>query len=684
VATVVTTTAALGLTGVQADIFATSVVVCSTGTLKSSGVPAAIQSPGHVVQINQPRVLLLPRQVSLPGAQIVFTPIAWSPQDGAVGVPPSQLVRLNFAIANSNEFEKVWEGSSDFDAGTYDNTVMTPGGTLGLAVNTSDQDFDDLALDAFPSGWTNMWGGPFRVKLIGDEICMGLVNTTRSWIRWHEGLSESDLEITGDMMVPGTGAVYIGLRMVGSGADNRGYLIGISWMATNRTIDIRKITGSGNWFGAGGSPLYVLPTVPQSGDWWSFRVHMIGTVMRAKFWKRGDAEPSSWMHATSDSSYAGPGNIGMGSNSIIGYLDNLKAWRLPAIHKPSGTWISERVALDDVGRFSAAFIEWAETLPTGTTAAVYVRRGAGGAWLAATIGEALPGFALDDGLANDYLQTKVELTTSDTTETPEVDDLAITFDPMDYNQLELTVGGVPATMANGKLETWGKERVVGSGLQFAYDDLWCEASVYWLEWYGGPVLAQLRYVGEVVAEITFNAEQLIAYQSGDLGNLGYFNFRPFIIEANPNTIEWVVWNMWSAMGKDYAWVMADRSQGIHADARYWVAHLQIDDQPGSAVVAALNLSDHVGSAVYKGYVRDDQPGSALIQGDRLDDQPGSALVSEMFIYDQPGSAVVAALVLSDHVGSAVVYQVNRDGHLEYDVITDDTWAQMGADGFTMS
>jgi len=298
----------------------------------------------------------------------------------------------------------------------------------------------------------------------------------------------------------------------------------------------------------------------------------------------------------------------------------------------------------------------------------------------------LPGFVLDDGLRNEVVQIRVTLGTADSAATPTVDNLQIVFDPMDFDQLEIVVGGHSATMANRKLISWGKERVIGNGIQLAYDDLWCEASAFWLEFYTGPVTVQLRYVGVLVSEITFNAADLPWFVSGDLffGNVGYFNFLNDRREANPNTVEWVCWRRWSNSGKNYEWILYDRTQGIHADGRFWVAHLQIDDHPGSAVLAALNLSDHVGSAVYKGYVRDDHAGSALVQGDRLDDHPGSALVGDRDFVDYSGSAVVGELAISDHVGSAIYYAVNREGHLEYDVITDETWTQMLADGFVMA
>src|SRR5690606_18462941 len=106
------------------------------------------------------------------------------------------------------------------------------------------------------------------------------------------------------------------------------------------------------------------------------------------------------------------------------------AQSLPLRRASSGTRTSPPIDLSPVGTAAGSNIAWNATTPAGTSVTVETRLSMDGgstwgAWQACTNGGAIPGIMPGTDLSNARLQTRVTLSTTDTTVTPQLHSLTV-------------------------------------------------------------------------------------------------------------------------------------------------------------------------------------------------------------------------------------------------------------------
>ena len=203
------------------------------------------------------------------------------------------------------------------ESGTYDvtltatdsigaSTTVTKSVTVTATSYAALDEFERVVSNgwgAAPTGgvWSTMFGSSSVASVSGSTGVLALApGSTRAMAL--EGLSLRDSETTIDYTTafgPATGTGYIGAMLRQSGTD--GYIIhawhrnnGTVWLVIQRggTV-IATQTISGMTWGA--------------GDSFTLKAEASGispTTLRAKIWKSGTAEPSSWQLTTTDSTAA--------------------------------------------------------------------------------------------------------------------------------------------------------------------------------------------------------------------------------------------------------------------------------------------------------------------------------------------------------------------------------------------
>ena len=411
-----------------------------------------------------------------------------------------------------------------------------------------------------------------------------------------------------------------------------------------------------------------------------------------KFWPDTSSEPASYTTLGSDTVYISAGKVGYhlagGASSLRWRADNFRVSPEPSVYATSGDWTSDEISMTDLVYYSYAHLEWDETTPTDTTAAVKARWRTGGTWLACTNGSQIPGIDVGEetaaGSSKDSLELRVELSTTDTSATPVVENLRFYHEPVADAALEVEVGGVGAVVSDGTLEVWGKSQISAGSVITAWDDVWAQSYLpYKLRGLAAAVEVNLNYNGIEIDDIVITTLPDYWMLAGN--NLGwYYSMNPVKYASAPVEARWNCQTPWSPIGHQYEWVLIDYSMGMRADAMYLVGHYQLDPHPGSFVLGVSELNPHPGSFILKGYALDPHPGSFLVQGHRLDSHPGSFLVGEENYWSHPGSFIISTEEIGAFPGSYVIYGVNRDGAIFVNIVDSDTHAKLVAEGIVFS
>lgn len=627
----------------------------------------------------------------------VHNVLDWTPEDDSEGAEIGNPVTVNFEAENTELAELDFTDTESFDAdGTHNGTVQAVT-AIELATSSPSTDFENYNAGLItgatqPDEWTNL--SPVDNNSANDWLSDG--NTEVKALYWSDDLfvqyDPAGVLRAGVMKIrfrfDGTsGRFRFAHLLTGSGTALRGHYI--QFEVGSHYTYYGRFTRYDNLqairFDTGGAGVLAEDT----WYWGKIRfAHDPGVRVYAqyKIWEEGDTEPASYSWGGEDTAYVNDGTVGVqtwhSSYNQVYYWDDISVEPEPAVYGASGNWESDPldVSLADVA--AGHRINFDATTPANTTAAVKCRWGVGDTWLTCTAGEKLPGLLYREdmrtGSARAFLYLRIELATTDTSATPEIDNLVINFDPCLFEDIELTVDNQLATIANGHLAKWGREQISGGVKVEGFDDLYVQAHSfqnYRLQ--GESLLAVFEYDGFTIGEITF-AQLLQAWKAGTAD--GYFAFSSGAIEAVA-LAQYTARTTWSIAGHNYQWTLIDKTQGIHADAWFWVGHAQTDDFPGSLVSGELQLSDHLGALLANAYKRDDFVGNNIIQGYRFDDSIGNVLPGVEAMNDFLGTNVVAIRHLTDVPGSLLVFGVNRKNEIEIQTIDADTVAELVKLGF---
>ena len=626
----------------------------------------------------------------------VHSIIEWTPEDASEGNEIGGPVTVNFEAVAGELLDLDFTDTESFDDdGTHDGTVSVATAII-LAASSPETDFEDyvgglITSGSQPESWTNL--SPYDNMRLSVDI--DPPNQSVKALYWNEDLvvqyDPAGVVSGGEMKVrfrfnDSTGRFLFYHLITGSGSAMRGHYVQFERNSVN------MFYGRCNSYDNRDEIRFESFGFPLLEDKWYWGkiqfVHDPGVRVYAqyKIWADGDTEPASYSWGGEDTAYMNDGTIAVAtwhsSANQVYYWDDISFVPPSPVYGTSGNWESDPLDVSAAEIAAGHRITFDATTPPDTTAIVKCKWGVGDSWLTCADGEKLPGLLYREnmltGSARAIIYLRIELATTDTSATPEIDNFVISFDPCIFADVELLVDSKSATIANGHLAKWGREQISGGVLIEAFDDLTVQG--WGFESYrlnGESVPSVLKYDGYTIGEVIFS-QLLQTFKVGAAD--GYFAFRGGSIEAVA-VAQFTARTTWSIAFHDYQWTLIDKTQGIHADAWFWVGHAQADDFPGSMIAAELQLSDHLGSIIAEGYKRDDFLGSELIQGYRFDDTIGSILPGLEKLNDFLGMQVVAIGHRTDFPGALLVYGVNRRNELEIQTVDADTVVELEKLGF---
>lgn len=632
------------------------------------------------------------------GAAIVVVD-SWLPANGATGVDQMQPFTLNLhANVDSNEFTHFYDDGTDgepWSTGTLDDVSSILDG-IQLAIDAPFPDFstyeDDVSLpDASqPEDWTYLGHNYHWYADAPNDWAYSNATGDHSHVRYDDGGQPDSGELLARFYFDSADLPdYHGFNLWtrGAGSALRGYQVVMQ--GSGAYTSMRRMYDDDSTYGGAGSITFGVPDT-DTWYWLKIRFQKNGSSSKqwwAKRWKDGDTEPASYTYGGSDTWDAGSSGY-VGLTNIKGYsrVSDFQIIPAPAVYVSSGEWTSPSIDTTPIELYSHGLVTWDETLPTDTTIGVFARWRNNGAWIACTNGAEVPGITTGEhteaGASKDSLEFKVELDTTDTSETPIIENLQIYHEPLAPEALEVDVHGVSCTVANGSLNVWGIRQVIGGVNDEAWDDVTAQTDEpFNLKRAGDQMVIELSYGDFIIESITADLFGDLWMVASDRNGFK-FSMDPIKYASVPFDARWNCQTPWAPMGHVYEWVVIDRSLGIHADAYFLVGHYQLDDQPASLVAGALNLSDHLSSLLAEGYARDDHLAQVLAQAWRRDDSVGFFLPSIETTSDQPGMFVVAVRQIDDQPTSVQVMGVNRDGKIEVTMVKDSLWAELTARGYT--
>jgi len=617
---------------------------------------------------------------------------SWSPEDGDTEVENERPVIVNIEATNTDVYDQTWDDASDFDAGTHDDT-QADDQWLGLQTVEFTEDWEGATpLD----NWTNRTSATAGLWTIfgSTDHYVGFQKSSKSGlITADDGPVAVNAQIKAKFYRDSNNETnsQLSLRVTGAGTALRGYVLFANY--GNNYMAVARWSGDGNQTGIGST--YVPAMTANIWFWLAFKVTSDNRLW-FKQWEDGDPEPSSWSGGWTDTTHTGAGAVGVGGYSSYYnkwvYINDVIATPDPPDHLTSGTWTSEVIDLSSIGTYGYGKLTWDEVLPDDTTLVCKIKFAGDDDWTVTTNGGKLPvityGAKMATGSPFGSMQVKFEFATTDIQATPTVDNLRLYYEPMVLEELDLIVDGVHYNTAADNIYHWGRAWLgtgvagVGPVLEDNWSDIWISTPPLKLE----PDLkinaASLEYDGAELDAITFTRDVTKHYVAGQMES--YFTMPPDPYMSAASRYWYTTLHQWNPNGKPYYWRIFNKGTAIHADAKYLVGHSRIDTAPMSLSLAISNRDDHPLSILIHGYKRDDQPLSLLTQAWKRDDFPLAVSIGLWTINDQPISYLTGVRYLNDNPLSMVVFGVNREGMIEVNIISDKTWDELTALGYTRS
>jgi hypothetical protein len=632
----------------------------------------------------------------------------WTPAENAEDVDHGHSVKVDLhATSDTVEKEILFDVGQDFeDGGSHSQTKVT-GDAVTLASQAPNIDFEDYTLfntldnGANPHSWTRLdqkasSNTSIRVSPTdsGNQVVRKTVYNDFLEHRLDDIGSISDAITTVKVYISADdGHCGIFFNTTGAGTAMRGHAL--SFEAGVSYAQFRRVNDWDSFFGLN-SPSVGFTI--QNSTWYNIKVWSYKSATHVscqfKIWTVGSAEPGSWTWGGNDTTYVQEGYLGIlaitsvASQSI--YFDDFTSEPSPATYYSSGTYTGTVLDVTSVKHYSHCLVSWDETLPANTTATLKCRWREIDSWATLTNGAEIPGGIqrgdhMEAGAAYDELWFKIDLATTDSSATPEIENLRFYFEPVAPEAIEIDLDGdIQCTVANGLLDFWGRNQVSGGATIHAWDDIHVQTDTgRWVTALDKAALIEFNYGGDLVEDIVINFARDWWMESADFAGW-YWGMIPLAYDGAPIEIRWNAQEQWTPAGHIYEWVLIDQGIGIHADAWYIVGIPVRNDHPLSLLIAVPNLHDHPLSVQPKGYARDDHQMSMLIQGWQRDDHPFSFLPGIYTINDQPVSVTAAIQYLNDHPLSLVVYGVNQEGSIVVNVIDDNTHQVLLDHGITFS
>lgn len=607
--------------------------------------------------------------------------LTWSPAAAAELVAPNAPVAVEVDTAGSAELEVDYSTGAALNTGTVAGTLVV-GDALTLAPSAATEDFEADTIGQPPANFTQRTtnGGITVQSTDSQQAYYGGGIIYRSVYSFNNGPSSADAEILCRVKFLDNADYHGGvcLRLTGSGSSLRGYCVWPQRPGGNYLI-FSRFTGDGSKADITSKNVgFSFATYV----WYWVRYRIDGTTHRAKIWADGSLEPA-WQITRTDATHTGPGDTGLfysgGTYPRRVFLDDVWALGSPASYATSGTWTGPADSLAAVGDYSFSRLTWTEDKPAGSSVTVEARVD-GGTWTAVSNGGELPDLALNDDLSSSTLELRVTLATTDSGVTPTVSNLVAEFVPLDGSAVELVVGGLSCTLANGRLRQAGDLEVVSGAVVTGYDRTFASAGLFYFQTDGQAVAAAFKYNGTTLGSINFSLERLVDHrEAGD----ARFLFPPVAaydsLPALAHFRTFATENVFSAADAHLRVLV--RGLVLRGDLSFYVASGFEVDFPGTVTAASPEVVDVLGELIVRGYARDDFPAELLAQGYRHDDTSGELLAGVFRRFDFSGSELAGVLRHHDHPAAVLVYGVNRNNVLELVVLSESTFNALTGRGY---
>ena len=609
----------------------------------------------------------------MPGATVISV----DPLDGEVGVSRNRPAIVRIQNAESHDYAVTETTQAHFGAGTLVTVVPTVSGTLILLPLGHYDTFESDAIGSVPAGWTRLAGATFTVESIDGQKAVKRTNGSDGWdyLRWEDGYQRTDFELTGDF------------RVASGNVDPR-----IRFRIDDDVEDTYELR-----FNAHGSEIYFMKIVAGGAEtdigarvaktyttniWYSFRLLVEGTSLKARMWLRGASEPETWDLDRTDSSITAQGYIALAAwYSGDFWFDNLSLNGGSYNYEASGSRVSEAYSVASIDKFGAARIEWDAALPANTTLVIKISKN-GSSWTTVESGDLIALWNEGDDLAGEVIFVKQELATSDISATPVLSEVRLVFRPVMPELVEVLVNGVSHTLANGGLDHWNTAKYSGGAIVDCYEDVYFATLLPWWD-YGAETLdLVVNYNSVEKSATTFDTEQSESFWAngyakwqanaiggaydGPMGGLAHY----FVATIEP----------WLLRGEFHYNVQGAPIGAF--DAYYYVAHVFAMDAPASGIVGEPCPSDTPASGIVEGWTPSDTPAAGIVQGWLRRDYPGSGVAGLRVVKDEAASGIAGRRVKTDTPASGVVYEVNANNTIELRVLSVEEAAALAALGIS--
>ena len=558
-------------------------------------------------------------------------------------------------------------------------------------------DFQADTIGSVPVGWTRYAGTAITVQSFGGSQVMKRNNGNQVWDSCGpDGMVGSrDIDVYHDIYFDGTHYGGVDTRFYNLGAGQCGYRIE---MYNNSSVGFKYYLNG------------ALTTIASFGvafsasTWYRVRFQITGanpTVMRIKWWLRGNSEPAAWNYSVTDS--AGPQTV---TNTAQVYLwaffacnvywDNV-VWNSGQVavgtYADAGSRVSPAYPLSAVGKFGAGIVEYDVTLPPGAGLTVKISKD-GTNWTTVASGDHIALWAEGDDLAAASIYTKAELATTDASATPALSEVRLRFLPIDSSLVEIDVDGVVHTVANGCLAIAGKtaKDVTGTITDPCHEDMTFLTIGSWQDYTPKTVTVLVKYAGATISTTTFTTLDgddagTRATGSKIQGTCGgmYGGFLPTAGSALDGVTG--MYGGYFITELEYWYIRGEAGYLIEpppfssTDGQFYVAHRVMFDMAASGIVGQPSVTDVPGSGIVQAYQRADVPGSGVVLAYQQSELAASGIVAvPLNPADVAASGIVGIEQRADVPASGAVYEINANTAIDLRVISVEEAAFLDAMG----
>lgn len=623
------------------------------------------------------------------------TVAAVTPANGTAAVQGGTPVRVELTRLDSTDYTKVETSQADFAAGTLVNVLPQVGGQLILGSNNG------CVIPSTSGGITFASAPTTAVNNITFEA---VITPVAGGSGYYQVLTNVGNNTTGyDIELDPSLVINIVNRSVAVLASNYTCVAGVTIrLKVARVSSVwylwingvaKTLTNSGASMNTPASA-FALGRMTASSSGQNF----LGSISEVRLWTINS--PSNDITAPvvgNESGLVGAWHCGEGTGTSLfdatsggrtGTLGTGVTWGTQPppwgfSYVSSGSRISPAYSLAGVGKFGTGIVQFDTTVPTNTTLVMKISKD-GTTWTAVASGDRIALWSEGDDLAAANIYTKAELATTDSAATPVLSEVRLIFMAQGPSLVEIDVGGVACTVANGKLLTWNTRKYASLVLvDPCYRDVFYETVGSWWDDYGPEhVTILVKYNGTTISTTTFDTDQTVSWGASGLETWWWASAIGGVYDGEL----WGTCWYFASKIEDYL-VRGDAHWYVQfppettSDAWYWIAHAFRSDTPLAGIVGQPVTHDVPASGVGNCWERSDTPSTGVVQNWTRDDHAASGIVAVVMPpHDEALSGIVGLPLAKDTPAAGIVYEVNANNAIDLRVISVEEAAFLDAMG----